>query len=212
MPFLSDSDPYLELASGAVFKLQSDEPHAWDINDIAHSLGNQCRFTGHCRHFYSVAEHSVLCSLLAEELGLCDPFEALMHDAHESVLSDMAAPWKPLLPDYKQQERKWAWDLRARFNLPPENTEGCRKIDYMALFVEAYWLLKSRGDGWVDPLNVRVDALRLVKRDGWHIKGLDPEQAKNAFLRRFHELTADRDMGDPWWLELDQNGPDDDEN
>ena len=206
------TDGYIELASGARF-VPGGGTHHWDIEDIAHSLGNQCRYTGHCRHFYSVAEHSVLCSLLAEELGWCDPFEALMHDAHESVISDMAAPWKPHLSDYREQEQKWEWDLRSRYQLPVDCTEGCKRIDYLALFIESYWLMKSRGEGWVDPLNVRLEALRLAQRGGWHIQGLDPGQAKNAFLSRFYELTKDRDMGEPWWMALDedQNGVDDDQ-
>ncbi len=191
------TDGYIELVDGT--KYFPNKPHNWDITSIAHSLGNQCRYTGHCRHFYSVAEHSVLCSLLAEDLGMGDAFCALMHDAHESVISDMARPWKPYLPDYVQAEKVAEHDLRSNFNIPLEDSEEVRKIDNLALFIEAHYLIPSKGQDWEDPLGVRVEAMKLVKQ-GWRVTGLEPERAKNAFLQRFHALAKQHT---PWWKAID---------
>jgi len=200
MPIENDMDSYIELHSGAHYTPNKKAHFRWDITDIAHALGNQCRYTGHCRHFFSVAEHSVLCSLLAEDLGYCDPFEALMHDAHESVISDMAAPWKPHLPDYREAEAIAEMDLRAHYGLPPETTPGCKHVDYLALYIEAYFLMRSKGEDWVDPLGVRVEALKLIKNHGWHLTGLDPVQGKNAFLRRFKDVET---VPNRWWEQQD---------
>lgn len=58
-----------------------------DINlqDIAHSLGNQCKFNGHTKRFYSYAEHAVILRDLidAESKGqnLNGRMAALLHDS-----------------------------------------------------------------------------------------------------------------------------------
>src|SRR5256885_6170954 len=40
----------------------------WSLNAMAHALGQTARYRGHCDEFYSVAEHSVLVSLLMEHV------------------------------------------------------------------------------------------------------------------------------------------------
>lgn len=75
------------------------------MEDIAHSLSMQCRFTGHCSRFYSVAEHSLLVArrvagALAED-ATQTPFlrawvtlKALCHEAAEAYIGDVARPLK----------------------------------------------------------------------------------------------------------------------
>ena len=45
--------------SGVLFWPLLPNPDDIRIADIAHALSQQCRFAGHTRTFYSVAEHSV---------------------------------------------------------------------------------------------------------------------------------------------------------
>ena len=59
------------------------------IEDIACSLAGQARFNGITRPVYTVAQHSVLCSLMSPE-GY--ELAALLHDAHEYILGDICKP------------------------------------------------------------------------------------------------------------------------
>jgi len=66
-------------------------PDEVDIRDIAHHLSLLCRFTGACRWFYSVAEHSIrVAELVPTELRL----SALLHDATEAYINDISRPVK----------------------------------------------------------------------------------------------------------------------
>lgn len=107
---------FIKTFSGKHFYYDRINKDNIDINDIAVSLSNICRFAGHLSHFYSVAQHAVLCSqLVPQEFA----FEALMHDATEAYCQDIPAPLKRLLPDYKRMEEKIDAVIREKYGLPP---------------------------------------------------------------------------------------------
>ena len=81
--------------TGKVFDFLNPKPEMVCIEDIAHSLSNLCRYTGHVRKFYSVGEHCILMALSDKCPG--DPMSKLLHDAAEAYIGDMASPWKRLL-------------------------------------------------------------------------------------------------------------------
>jgi len=90
-----------------------------DLNDIVHALCLICRFGGHCKHFYSVAEHSVLTAVLCrlEGLPLETQFAALHHDDQEAYLCDLPTPIKRELKKYREIEAKLAKKIGSHFRL-----------------------------------------------------------------------------------------------
>ena len=109
--------PYIQTSSGRWFNPFEPDPEQIDPGDIARALANVCRFGGHTRAFYSVAQHSVIVSELVEERGgdVEDVFAALMHDATEAYLGDMPHPIKhrsPLGAAFKEAEDRLEAVLR----------------------------------------------------------------------------------------------------
>lgn len=76
------------------------------IEDIAHSLARQCRFNGHTKKFYSVAEHSINVALKLEFLGFParTVLLGLLHDSAEAYLSDIPSPVKGCFPELVRLE------------------------------------------------------------------------------------------------------------
>jgi uncharacterized protein len=185
----NNGDPYIELVTGNRFYYNKPE---WDIGAIAHSLAQQCRFTGHCRKFYSVAEHSVLVSRIMEDLQLGDPMEGLMHDAVESVIADIARPAKQLLKDYKALDKALDASMRKAFGLCETMSKGCIHADALALKLEAAALLPSKGVGpcWIietplmkpEQLDAQASTLTYL------IHGMTSEVAKQRFMARMSDV------------------------
>ena len=94
--FLAANDsrgPWMQTHSGAHVHLLTPEVDEIRLLDIAHALSRIPRFTGHTRgHYaYSVAQHSVW---VAETVPGPMALAALLHDAHEAYLGDIATPVK----------------------------------------------------------------------------------------------------------------------
>jgi len=129
--------------SGRFIRPLDPDPEDIFISDIAHALGNQCRWTGHVSSFYSVAEHSVhVAACVPQKLRLT----ALLHDASEAYLTDLARPIKkaPGLGElYHEAEARLEAAIAARFDIEdgPLSHSPIKQADEWMLWREAQCLL-----------------------------------------------------------------------
>ena len=172
------SGPTILLRSGNYFDLQDPSASRFEVTDIAHALSNICRFTGHTRQFYSVAEHSVLCSYLVPHE---DRMIALMHDAAEAFIGDVSSPLKKLLPDYKAIERGVEEHVFSTLGLPYPFPPSVKKADRIMLRLEQSQLMRNE-DRWEGT----EDGEGLP--DGQYLRCCTPAVAMSAFMARFYEL------------------------
>lgn len=162
--------------SGRQFYPLDPRPGDIDINDIAHSLANQCRFSGHCRKHYSVAQHSVLVSML------CDPQDALwglLHDASEAYLIDVPSPLKKL-PEflfYREAEARLMAMVCDVFGLNRDEPPSVKIADRRMCVTEARDLMKTK--------TCQVDA----EPYDTCVVAWSHQVARSAFLNRFNLLT-----------------------
>jgi hypothetical protein len=153
------------------------------IEDIAHALSNICRFTGHCKEFYSVAQHSLL---VTGEIGRSNlgnsqqQLAGLLHDASEAYLCDIARPVKytPSFFDYRVAERRLQAMIYNRFKVVPDEALIKRVDDYL-LSVEAFFLMPGCAE-WQSTVQEPEDWASL--------SCYSPQKAKERFLKNFEDL------------------------
>lgn len=175
----NDDEPWIQTYSGRRFTPTNPYVDAIVIQDIAHALSMKCRFNGHVRKFYSVAQHCVLVSYICDS---GDALWGLLHDASEAYLVDFPAPLKHSgkFDDYIAVEDNMQRAICKRFGLPEVEPVSVKKADKMLLSTEARDLMGPLHPDWrqpTEPLPFKVDAL-------------PQQEAKNLFMKRFFELTG----------------------
>jgi hypothetical protein len=99
---------FIETYTGRAFWPLNPSIDALSVIDIAHALSNQCRYTGHVRWFYPVAQHCCLLAKWVADHGgdALTCLQVLMHDAPEAYLVDIARPVKQYMPEYRVWDHK----------------------------------------------------------------------------------------------------------
>jgi len=171
---------FVQTYSGKPFYPLAPTVEDIDIEDIAHSLALQCRYNGHVRSFYSVAEH---CVHLARAVSPEHARWALLHDAAEAYIGDMVWPLKEEIPAYKQVESDIMGAICIRFGLglsqPDEVTEYDRRI------------VIDESSALMAPTQLPWPALEGFSPLGVWIEGWNPERAKSEYRRCFWQLFND---------------------
>lgn len=203
---------WIQTRCGVRLHILDTRPEDFKIEDIAHALSNQCRFAGHTRTFYSVAEHSVRVALAVEaklivhpvteaflEMGMLDHefirqlcYSALMHDASDAYMLDMPRPFKylPEFKVYKDIEHDVMSKMASAMNFSYPKPSVVGWADNVLLGTEARDLFSFNLDNWND---------RYEKLPG-KIRPWSPAKAKRRFLDLYYKLNQTGDKAPRFWF------------
>jgi uncharacterized protein len=179
---LASDKAFIATFTGKQFFLLAPRLEDIDIIDIGHSLSLQCRWTGHVRYHYSIAQHSVYCSLIGPEE---EAFARLMHDTSEAYMGDMNRPLKHYTeagPPYRKQEAVLQSLIYQRYGLSTHEPESVHLADSAMLYAEKDQIMGysfEEAEDW-DRYQGQYPIPVITQ---W-----SPEQAETMFLRQFNAL------------------------
>lgn len=168
-------------------------PEDVDIRDIAHALAMKCRYGGHAKRFYSVAQHSVIVSHYAPREHA---MAGLLHDAAETYLADIPRPVKPRLEGWWGIEQAVMDVVAYKFDLPMvllapalyDEPREVKTIDTAILWPEMMALMPAGSlDNLIDTFgSAAFEKMRDVVIEPWGW-----ERAEWEFLKRFDEINGE---------------------
>ncbi len=191
---------WIQTFTGRRFDVANPDPADVDPVDIAHALSQVNRFTGHTRWPYSVAEHCVHVHDGVER----EPGEttnshghtqrrlyALLHDAAEAYICDVARPVKPLLKGYAELEARVEAAILARFGCTPTEADrvAVKRRDLVMLQTERRQLLGPSPEPWD---LVHADG-STVYEAGYMVSCWTPVEAERVYLEKLRS-TVNREV------------------
>ena len=171
---------WIQTYTGKKFWLLDPRPEDICIEDIGHALSLICRFGGHCRSFYCVAQHSLYCSEQSDEEHA---FQLLMHDATEAYCGDIVRPFKPFLTNYNDIEENILLCIRKKFKFDYDH-KYVKIIDNRMLATEVRDIIPSEV----------ANTFHIVEKPYIHFRIVpwSSSEAEFQFLKRFGELYGKR--------------------
>jgi len=159
--------------------------HSPNLCDAVAGISKVARFGGHTKAFYSVAQHSVFVSVLADADGCA--WSGLAHDLAEAYYGDFPSPLKAFI-------RSSCPMLMARLNtidcviedafLFDPKLPGVKRADLVALVTERRDLVSKGGadvaESWA--------TFNAIRPSDYVISPLSPEKAEKAWWRRYYQL------------------------
>lgn len=175
---------WLQTYTGRVIWPLDPRPEEICVEDIAHGLAYTCRFHGHSKFFYSVAQHSVhVMEYVADPHKLL----GLLHDAAESYIGDLPRPIKhlPGLASYREMETNLLRAILDALEVPSTYAgwKAVDEVDNRMLATEARVLMV-----WPPPLpwGNLLEPYTDERADLEH--PWSPEEAERIFLERYRWL------------------------
>lgn len=182
----ADGD-YIVTFTGKPFYFNTPEKSEIDIEDIAHALSNNSRFCGHTVKRYSVAEHSILVEELVSRIT-DEPITrlmALLHDASEAYLSDMATPIKRKIDLYGELEDRIQNEIYWRFGIKVSDIlvdkDIVKAADNLAFINEVQQLMGN------NPL-FKLQDIELPDTKKVTIRCLSEKHCKQLFINKYNYL------------------------
>lgn len=191
----NDNRTRMALNSGYNIDLLDLDIEKVDICTIAHSLSFQCRFNGHCKQFYSVADHSVR---LSHRMGMQRPImllTALMHDSAEVFTGDIIRPVRNLIYQgtgvLDDIEKEILCKLAKKFGFTYPIPEIVKFLDNRLLVTEAKYLLPGDHSWWtkdlpdpfdevIYPCPITLSCEQFIKRFEQLTKAIENDRTKNT--------------------------------
>lgn len=165
---------------------------------VANSLSNLCRYAGHYG-WISVAEHSLIVSLIMRQRWKDSfssapefswPLAGLLHDAFESIFTDIPKPVKdhPAFAFLREKENSYLERLYLLHGIQPTRDllENIDAADKFAVSVELDHLGQHGNPLWFDFVD-------MWDREKYHhvmALGVGPQHTKDVWLKAYYSLTG----------------------
>jgi hypothetical protein len=186
--------PVIGLHDYTYMPLLDPKPEDISIKDLLWTINRMHRFGGHnhdnAARRLTLADHSLHVLQILETMGVVDEAvlrTGFMHDAHETIVGDMASPLKMALRELSMAGGTSVWDqleaihmknFAKRFDLIYPHPPEVKRADLIALAVEASW-------GWSPPVAEAWGLPAPQHKYKYEIPFRTPNEFRDTFNRRF---------------------------